>query len=350
MPTHYIYENPNKSELTQGDVLERGEALDPLLSEYFPYYFQHRDYHYFIVLTQSCDLVRRDGEACGAPYITIAAVRPVRDVLLLEAAKLQVSELQQTNIIGNKGREKLAMFLESLMDNNKPGFFYLHADPAVGISQPSCAFLQLSISFRSEHYSKCLLAKLAQLKEPFQAKLGWLIGNMYSRVATTEWDTERPGDKVGAAASKILKGVFLNYDDEQIKAALADIREDTTKKVMTSEEIKNYIKNKKMVPKLKQFKDQVEKKMGALQVIEPIKDNIASSLRKDDSLRGSLEALFRDGGELTPEAKAIETIRLVAKRIREFALDEAFPNREKYISDLVGELMADTVLKSFIKN
>ena len=110
------------------------------------------------------------------------------------------------------------------MDNNKPGFFYLHTDAQVGITEPSCAFLHLAISFRAQHYERCLGAKIAQLKEPFQAKLGWLLGSMYSRVGTTEWNSEKPDEKVGAAASKILKQTVIPYDDVQLKEALDDLR------------------------------------------------------------------------------------------------------------------------------
>jgi hypothetical protein len=173
MPTHYVYDDPKKSELNQGDILQRGEALDPILEDYFPYYFLHQDYRYFMVLTQSCDLVRRNGDSCGAAYLTLAAVRPVKDVLLLEAAKMQEPEVRGSNIVGAEARQKLAMFLESLMDNNKPGFFYLHPDALLGITEPSCAFLQLAISFRSQHYERCLAAKIAQLKGavPGEARL-----------------------------------------------------------------------------------------------------------------------------------------------------------------------------------
>ena len=62
---------------------------------------------------------------------------------------------------------------------------------------------------------------MPKLKEPFQAKLGWLIGNMYSRVATTEWNIEKPAEKVGNVATKLLKQTIDNYDDEQIKVALS---------------------------------------------------------------------------------------------------------------------------------
>ena len=175
-----------------------------------------------MVLTQTCDLVRRDGELCNAPYISLAAVRPIKDVVLMEAWKHQPASLQGTKIVGTIGRNKLAMFLESLMDNNKAGLFYLHTDLDVGITEPCCAFLQLSISFRSVHYDKCLDAKIAQLKEPFQAKLGWLIGNMYSRVATTEWNIERKDEKVAKVARKMLGQTIEAIDDDKIKVALTE--------------------------------------------------------------------------------------------------------------------------------
>ena len=47
-------------------------------TEVFPLYQRKPDYRYFIVLTQSCDLVRRNGGRCTSPHVTIAAVRPLR--------------------------------------------------------------------------------------------------------------------------------------------------------------------------------------------------------------------------------------------------------------------------------
>src|SRR5207248_2002796 len=107
------------------------------------------------------------------------------------AENLQENLLRGTDIISHEARRQLAMYLESLMDNNRPAYFYLHTDQSLGIAEPCCAFLQLTVAFRSQHYEKCLAAKIAQLGVEFQAKLGWLIGNMYSRVATTEWNTEK---------------------------------------------------------------------------------------------------------------------------------------------------------------
>src|SRR4051794_11739779 len=193
------------------------------------------------------------------------------------------------------------MFLESLMDNNKPGFFYLHTDLTLGIDQPCCAFLQLAISFRAQHYERCLEAKIAQLKTEFQAKLGWLIGTMFSRVATTEWNVEKPAEKVGAEASRILKGTVLNIDDEQIKEALADLRADGTLVTKTPDEIKAYIQRKRLVPKLKQFKDRAGETLAGMKLIEPLRGKVASAVGHDDGVKASLTELLAAQGIEAPE-------------------------------------------------
>ncbi len=53
MPTHYVYDEPKTTELNQGDVHRRSPDLVALLEEFFPYYAKHRDYVYFMVLTQT---------------------------------------------------------------------------------------------------------------------------------------------------------------------------------------------------------------------------------------------------------------------------------------------------------
>lgn len=58
------------------------------------------------------------------------------------------------------------------------------------------AFLSLSVPIKSQlHYEKCLKARIAQLREVFRAKLGWLAGDIYSRVATPDWAPKNLSDK-----------------------------------------------------------------------------------------------------------------------------------------------------------
>lgn len=78
---HFTYkEYMEKNSLCQGDILEKTDDLTAILKEVHPY-FLNDGYKYFMVLSQSCDLVRRNGKTCKTPYITLAAVREYSDFL-----------------------------------------------------------------------------------------------------------------------------------------------------------------------------------------------------------------------------------------------------------------------------
>ena len=107
-------------------------------------------------------------------------------------------------------------FTEQLLDNNAPDFFYLHEDASLGMGAPCCAFLRPTLTLNIDVIGACQEAKAAQIKESFRAKLGWLAGNMYSRVGTEEWirSHEEPVEK---QAKSLLKGSLLNIDKRHIE-------------------------------------------------------------------------------------------------------------------------------------
>ncbi|MGD9548437.1 MAG: hypothetical protein AB7V45_12945 [Candidatus Krumholzibacteriia bacterium] len=87
-------------------------------------------------------------------------------------------------------------FVERLLNNNADSYFFLYRQPDSGLdekpdsglNEDSCAFLHLSVSVKSElHYDTLLDAKILQLSQPFQHKLGFLVGKLYSRVGTEDW-------------------------------------------------------------------------------------------------------------------------------------------------------------------
>jgi hypothetical protein len=176
--------------LQQGDVLRRTGELNDLLNEIHPHYGAKEDYRFLMVLTQSCDLVRRfqNNTACKARYITVAAVRPLSLVIDRELEKGQHSDLERAyRLCSTAHRDRLFDFLSRLLNNNEPEYFYLHPEPSLEYVDPHCAFLTLSVPLKSElHYEKCLAAKVLQLNDAFQHKLGWLTGNLYSRVGTED--------------------------------------------------------------------------------------------------------------------------------------------------------------------
>ena len=185
---HFTYEaEKNNHELFQGDVLARTPEIEKLLQEVHPHFHNKSKNLYFMVLTQSCDLVLRNGESCKAPYITIAPVRTLDAVIHREIKKLQLSIQSDAPVLTDKSQMKMRQFLQRLFNNNEPGYFFLEAGDTE-LPEDCSAFINLSISLKAElHYATCLAAKRLQLTEAFQAKLGWLVAQMFSRVGTTDW-------------------------------------------------------------------------------------------------------------------------------------------------------------------
>ncbi len=188
---HWTYDGtPDETYLHQGDVLQRTAALIDVLSEVHPYFAQAQ-YVRFMLLTQTCDLVRRGGAACKAPYLSIAAVRPFDEAIRRELAKIAASrpdeQLCGGEYLSAQAFQKLKQQVGQILNNNHPEYFYLHAEPTSDLAQPCCAFLRVTIPLKIEHYDTLLEAKELQLKSAFQAKLGWLVGNTYSRVGTPDW-------------------------------------------------------------------------------------------------------------------------------------------------------------------
>jgi hypothetical protein len=80
------------------------------------------------------------------------------------------------------------------------GLFYLHPDADVGIAVPAAVMLRVSISLRSrEHYNVLKAARRGRLSAEFRNKLGWLTGNLYSRVDTPDWADEDGGEEASKA-------------------------------------------------------------------------------------------------------------------------------------------------------
>jgi len=184
---HFTYVSPETPDIKQGDIVSKDEGITGLLANVHPHYL-HEDYTHFIVLTQSCDMVRRDGNKCNCRYITLAAVRPFSLLLKRQIDSYRNEFTRKAEVCSTKSRQELVRFLSRLFNNNESEYFYLHEDANFGFNERSCAFLRLSISIRAyEHYELCLAARILSLNETFRAKLGWQVGNMYSRVGTDDW-------------------------------------------------------------------------------------------------------------------------------------------------------------------
>lgn len=197
---HFTYDEISPTELMQGDVLQRTSAINALLEEVHPHFFQHPKNLNFMVLTQSCDLVPRAASGkCKAQYIAIAPVRSLDVVVARYISEASAADVRSSlPVISDKVKTKASEFLARVMNNNEPGYFFLEGkDTPLG--SDCAAFLNLSIAIKSEiHFTTCLEAKILQLRPDFQAKLGWLLGQLFSRVGTQDWDQKALTKKVNA--------------------------------------------------------------------------------------------------------------------------------------------------------
>lgn len=185
----FLYSQCDGNSLYQGDVIRRTEGLDSLLEKYHPHYYAKQQNKYFIVITQSCDLVRRKSAPCKSPYISIASVRPISWVLKRELSRLFKTKFEEVlRVTDAQRRGRLSQFIERLLNNNEPQYFYLPRESTLGFEQDMCAVLQLSIPLKAnEHYDLILAGKTLQLTDSFQHKLGYLVGNSYGRIGTQDW-------------------------------------------------------------------------------------------------------------------------------------------------------------------
>lgn len=214
---HFTYNDQQLSlQLRQGDVLRRTPELDAILKYAHPHYFSRAENKYFIVLTQDCDLFRRGGKPCSARYIELAAVRRVDHVIARQLESLRDRKIApEVLICTTQGQGRLKNFMERLLNNNEPEYFYLHREQSRGLAEDCCAFLALSIAIKADlHYDICVQAKILELADSFRAKLGWLVGRMYSPVGTEDW----PEDKIEQEILAKTTALSLWIDEKQLRA------------------------------------------------------------------------------------------------------------------------------------
>jgi hypothetical protein len=199
----------------QGDILRVTPALEKTIKEIHPKYLISNNI-FFLVLTQSCDLVRRSETPFGVSYITLAAVRPLSLLVGRKIDGLKETDLNiDEPVCTQRAYNSLILFMRRLFNNNEPEYFYLRKEPSKGIPEDSCAFLRLSVPIKADlHYQICLDSRLLCLTDVFRAKLGWLVGQIYSRVGTEDWKE----DELTSEVQKSLTTRAIKVEEKQLKA------------------------------------------------------------------------------------------------------------------------------------
>lgn len=192
MPSHWTYAPCEHSdEIEQGDILRPTDSLRRVFAEVHPH-FNNEKYLGFMIATQSCDLVLRKGST-KASYISLAAIRPLTQVIRKVLSDAITPVVEGVFKTGDKREAK--RLLSRLLNQNEQslGLFFLYPDADAGIGEAAVAFLRVTVALRAEHYEALREARCGRLTPEFRAKLGWLIGNLYVRPATQDWQDREGG-------------------------------------------------------------------------------------------------------------------------------------------------------------
>lgn len=225
MACHWTYEpGPFDGDLLQGDIIEPTDRVRAVVDHL-------RDWPppvAYLVLTQSCDMVRRS-RRCRASHLSLAPVQAffAARCELLDAVCDQVAPAVYTQ----ESKVRARQLLERLLNQNEQalGVFYLHAEEQAGLAESSVAWLRMQSAVGDEHYEVLLAARCGRLNSEFRGKLGWLVGNLYSRIGTQDWDSKElegqvrqllgqdlawvPKASVGSAKAQGVAVECLSYDD-----------------------------------------------------------------------------------------------------------------------------------------
>ncbi len=218
-PSHWTYRSfVATDDLQQGDIIRRSGALLRVLSEVLSHFCDER-YTAFLVVTQSCDLVTRNENICKAEYINLCVIRELEPLLptLLEPC----CGAGIPGVFDSERRLYAEQLLKRVVNQNEQarGLFYLHPDADVGIPTASVALLRVSIALRRDHYEMLQECRCGRLGPEYAAKLGWLTGNLYSRVATPDWEEQEKDESASAKqAQSLLRRISRPSDQNWVPA------------------------------------------------------------------------------------------------------------------------------------
>jgi hypothetical protein len=207
------------------------------------------------------------------------------------------------------------------------------------------------VALKALHYDKLLAAKIAQLKEPFQAKLGSLIGTMYSRVGTTEWDKEVTEPKCRQAAEKMLKDTFVIIGDEQIKEGLANLKEQGDQH-REPQKILEHIHRTPVQPKSKKFvtrAEQIIKENQQLRPINLIRGRASTEIRAGGVLKQAVAALLAQAGVQETDDLAEKLVRLFDDRMSQILDDEKMPKRDEILLGFIRAILQDAKIAKLLQ-
>jgi len=147
-----------------------------------------------IVTSQTCDLVESRLKAipiCIAPAFD---AQSVIKSLIDEVAPRHESDGFRSKSSEVKVRELLGRVFNQ--NESARGLWFIHGDNALGIGQDAIASLRHPIAIPTSLYKTLKRCRVGRFTAEFRSQLGWMVGNLFSRPATTDFEASTLAKKV----------------------------------------------------------------------------------------------------------------------------------------------------------
>lgn len=184
----YVYSDRiAENSLLQGDILKVDGNFRQRFKEFYPA-IKHPDNEikYVMVLTQSCDLVKTAKRKPKLNHINVCLVRSLKTLIQrVVDEEIKPVFILDKNLLPRNALDQLKDRISKLLNNTdqKTCFFLPKHAP---FTEDMAALLPLSFSFRIDHYDELLRNRVLGLKSEFQAKVGYIISQLYGRIGTPD--------------------------------------------------------------------------------------------------------------------------------------------------------------------
>ncbi|MBS0351516.1 MAG: hypothetical protein JSR33_10100 [Proteobacteria bacterium] len=282
IPTYIYGEGIQENSLLQGDVLKVQGQFSNFFKQFYPEVsFPDHEDQYVMVLTQSCDLVKSHKRKPKVSHINVCLIRTLRSLVrVLISEEIKPLSIAGNNILEREANDRLKDKLSKLLNNSdqKLNFFLPMQSP---FTEDMVAMIPLSFSFRIEHYNLLAQNKVLVLKPEFQAKVGYIISELYGRVGTPDlsdfgWNDKSVRDYINTLLHdlnliQVPDSGFLQYIEENWKDGNTSIHEliekcDAKNVADSFQPIRNELKQNLKTQLIRLFED--KEKIDTLKAME----------------------------------------------------------------------------------
>lgn len=282
---HFTYEEEmNTDNLSQGDIILASDEIIEIINKYT----KNEEYlssKYYIILTQSCDLVKSEHRVPKTCFLTIAPMYNLDYFTSYVCKKNLPEKLVEYKIFDEKTKRCLRDALDKLYENNYKECFFLYKCEERKFPRSQVVFLENLITIKLDDvvYQNFIKEKINELSDIFKAKLGYSFGSLYSRVGTKDWEgiiKETKKEEI-----KSLLKEFDTIDELGIKKAI----EMKTLEEKDIEEIKKKHPHKSYLNKFLELTK--ETIWGVEEVDDEMKKKIFNRFKNDENIKNIIARL-----------------------------------------------------------